>query len=181
MLLVRVVAESVVDQAGGSQLFAIVLGATAKSIRMTDGQSPVKRRGSPGLHASAQRQGGCRERLGPLTPESPRFARGLDRGLLDVGDGALQLIGVLGADGDQAGGAEDTVTCGEGFLVEDVVVLGALLGILDLANPLALGCVGVDSVFFFRMSLAAWSVRIGVKSPETATGPAVARSRLRSP
>lgn len=48
-----------------------------------------------------------------------------------------------GADGDEAGGAKDAVTGGQfRLLLEDVVVLGGLLGVLDLAEPLVLGSVG---------------------------------------
>jgi hypothetical protein len=37
--------------------------------------------------------------------------------LLNVGDSALQLVGVLGADGNESGGAQDAVARGEvGFL-----------------------------------------------------------------
>jgi len=63
--------------------------------------------------------------------------------LLNVGDSAFQLVGVLSADGNESGGAQDTVSRGEvGFLLENVVVLGALLRVLDLPDPLALGGVG---------------------------------------
>lgn len=80
---------------------------------------------------------------GPVDPQSPRLAGGLDRGLFDVGNRAFQLIGVLGAGGDGPGGAEDAVAGGEvRFLLEDVVVLRGLSGVLDLTNPLTLGVVG---------------------------------------
>ena len=70
---------------------------------------------------TAQRQAATPKRLGLLAPEPPRLARGLDCGLLDVGDGAFEFVGVLGADGDEAGGAQDAVAGGEvGFLLEDV-------------------------------------------------------------
>src|SRR5699024_935709 len=49
-------------------------------------------------------------------------------------------------DGDQSGDAEDSVAGGEvGFLLEDVVVLGALGGVFDLADLGALG--GIGDVF----------------------------------
>lgn len=77
-----------------------------------------------GSHRPAQRQGGGGERLRLLTPEPTGFARGLDRSLLDIGDGALEFVGVLSAYGDQTGGPEDAVSGGEvGLLLEDVVVL----------------------------------------------------------
>jgi hypothetical protein len=83
--------------------------------------------------------------------------------LLNVGDSAFQLVGVLGADGNESGGAQDAVARGEvGFLLENVVVLGALLRVLDLPDPLALAASEMYSVFSLRMSRAAWSVRIGV-------------------
>jgi hypothetical protein len=67
----------------------------------------------------------------------------LDGCVLDVGNGTFQFVGVLCADGDQAGGSENAVGGGEvGFLLEDIVVLSALLGVLDLADPLTLGGVG---------------------------------------
>lgn len=49
-----------------------------------------------------------------------------------------------------------------GFLLEDVVVLGRLLGVLDLSDPLALAASEMYSVFVLRMSRAARSVRMGV-------------------
>src|SRR5680860_486741 len=78
-----------------------------------------------GSDMTAQRQRRRRERLGLLPPEPPRLAGGLDGGLLDVGDCPFELVGVLGADGDEASGAEDAVAGGEvGLLLEDIAVLG---------------------------------------------------------
>jgi hypothetical protein len=49
--------------------------------------------------------------------------RCLDGCLLDVGDSAFQLVGALGADGNESSGAQDAVARGEvGFLMENVVV-----------------------------------------------------------
>jgi hypothetical protein len=83
--------------------------------------------------------------------------------LLDVGDGSSEVVGVLGADGYEAGGTQDAVACGEvGFLLEDVAVLGGLLRVFDLSDPLSLGCIGNVLGLLIAMSRAAWSVRIGV-------------------
>ena len=77
--------------------------------------------------------GRWRERLGPLAPEPTRLTRCLDGCLRNVGDSTFQFVGVLGADGNESGGAQDAVSRGEaGFLLENVVVLGALLRVLDL-------------------------------------------------
>jgi len=79
----------------------------------------------------------------PAGPRAAAFRRRLDSGLLDVGYGPFEFAGVLGADGDQSGGAEYAVAGGEvGFLLEHVVVLGGLLGVLDLTDPLPLSGVG---------------------------------------
>jgi hypothetical protein len=43
--------------------------------------------------------------------------------LLNAGDSAFQLVGILGADGHESGGAQEAVALGEvGFLPENVVV-----------------------------------------------------------
>ena len=53
--------------------------------------------------------------------------------MLDVGHGTFEFIGAAGADGDQPGDAEDAVAGGQvGLLLKDVLVLGAVLGVLDL-------------------------------------------------
>ena len=57
----------------------------------------------------AQGRGSRRERLGLLAPKPSGLARRLDRGLLDVGHGPFEFVGILCADADQAGGAEDAV------------------------------------------------------------------------
>ena len=75
---------------------------------------------------------------GPLAPEPTRFTRCLDGCLLNVGDSAFHFVGVLGADGNESGGAQDAVSRGEaGFLLENVVVLGALLRVDEGARPFA--------------------------------------------
>jgi hypothetical protein len=101
--------------------------------------------------------------LGLLAPQPAGLAGGLDGGLLDVGHGPFEFVGVACADGDEACCAEDAVSGGEvGFLLEDVVVLSELLGVVDLADPLTLCGVGDVFGLLLRMSRAAWSVRIGV-------------------
>lgn len=55
------------------------------------------------LDASREWQRGYGEALSLLSPEPPRFARRLDRRLLDRGDSALELVRIARADGDEAG------------------------------------------------------------------------------
>jgi hypothetical protein len=112
--------------------------------------------------ASTKWEGGGGERLGLLAPEPTRLTRCLDGCLLNAGDSAFQLLGVLGADGSES--VVRRMRCPAvrfPFLLENVVVLGALLRVLDLPDPLALGASEMCSVFSLRMSRAAWSVRIG--------------------
>ena len=83
------------------------------------------------------------KRRGLLPPQAPGLAPGLDRGLLDGGDVVLKLVPVAGADRDEAGRAQHAVPGGElGLLGQDVVVLGDLGGVLDLAHAGALGRLG---------------------------------------
>jgi hypothetical protein len=78
--------------------------------------------------------------LSLLSPEPTGLTGRLDRGLLDVGDCSFELVGIQRADGDESRGAEDPVAGGQvGFLLEDVVELGTLVRVLDLADPLPLG------------------------------------------
>src|SRR5690606_24886155 len=121
----------------------VEFGEESVPVAVQQWHEAIMPRRSDKLDRSTQRQRGGRERLGLLTPEAPGLTRGLDSGLFDVGDGALEVVGVLRTDGDEAGGAEDAVAGGEvGFLLEDVAVLGGLLGVLDLADALSLGGVG---------------------------------------
>ena len=92
---------------------------------------------------AAQRERGGGERGCLLADEEPGLAGGLDRGLLDGGDGGVEFFDGGCGDGDEAGVAEDAVSGGEvGFLLEHVVVLGGLGGVFDLADLRALGLVG---------------------------------------
>jgi hypothetical protein len=52
---------------------------------------------------AAEGQRGDGKPLSLLAPQAPGFARGLDRRLLDRGDGALELVGIARADRDEAG------------------------------------------------------------------------------
>jgi hypothetical protein len=98
-----------------------------------------------GSYAATQGQRSSGECLGLLAPEAPRHTGGLDSGLFDGRDGSFKLVGVGvgGADRDEPGGPEDAVAGGEvGLLLEHVLILGGLLCVLDLAEPLTLGGVG---------------------------------------
>ena len=78
-----------------------------------------------------------------LADEEPGLAGGLDRCLLDGGDGCVEFFDGGCGDGDEAGVAEDAVAGGEvGFLLEHVVVLGGLGGVFDLADLRPLRLVG---------------------------------------
>ena len=73
---------------------------------------------------SADRKGCCGQGLRLLAPETARLAACLDRGLLDLGHGAFELVEIFGAYSNQAGCAENAVAGGEvGLLLKDVVVL----------------------------------------------------------
>lgn len=103
-----------------------------------------------------------------LADEEPGFAGRLDRGLLDCGDGCVELLDGGCGDGDEAGVAEDAVSGGEvGFLLEDVVVLGGL-GEASSIWPIFARWAWSEmcSTFFLRMSRAAASERIGVQISE---------------
>ena len=78
-----------------------------------------------------------------LADEEPGFAGGLDRGLLNGGDGGIEFLDGRCGDGDEADVAKDAVSGGEvGFLLEHVVVLDGLGGVVHLADFRALGLVG---------------------------------------
>src|SRR3546814_13360986 len=61
---------------------------------------------------TAQGEGSGGERLRLLTPQTPGVTRGLDGGLLAVGDGTFELGRIAGANGDEAGDAADSVAGG---------------------------------------------------------------------
>lgn len=71
------------------------------------------------LDPAAQRWRGGDERGRLLSDEEPGFEGGLDGGLLDGGDGGVELGLGVGGDADQPGVAEDAVSGDEvGFLAE---------------------------------------------------------------
>lgn len=120
------------DEDGGMQAAGFVIAH--------DACSPSK---SKGPEAAAERERGGGERGGLLADQAAGLAGGLDGGLLDRSDRGVQLGGGVGGDGDQASEAEDPVTADQvGLLLEDVLELGGLLGVLDLADPSPLRGVG---------------------------------------
>lgn len=95
-----------------------------------------------GSHNAAEWQGRGSECLGLLADEESRLAGRLNGGLLDRGDGGVEVVGAPRGDRDEAGVAQDAVPRGEiGFLLENVLKFGGLRGILYLADALTLSCV----------------------------------------
>ena len=114
------------------------------------------------LDPAAERERGGGERGGLLSDEEPGLAGGLDRGLLDGGDGGVEFFDGGCGDGDEAAVAQHAVAGGQvGFLMEHVVVLGGLGGVFA-----RWAWSEMCSTFFLRMSRAAASERIGVQISE---------------
>ena len=81
-----------------------------------------------------------------MNDEAAGFAGGLDRCLFDLRYGRFELFTGGGADGDEAGVAEDAVTARKiCFLLQYVLVFGGLLSVFDLPDLLPLR--GVRDVF----------------------------------
>jgi hypothetical protein len=104
---------------------------------------PASAMANQGSDSTSQRQRCSRKTLSLLPPDPTGFARTLNRCLFDRGDGSLKLIGIGSTDGQESRCSQDAVPGGQvGLLLEDVLVFRRLLGVLDLADLLALGSVG---------------------------------------
>ncbi len=102
-----------------------------------------------------------------LSGEESGFAVGLDGGLFEGSDVDVEVFDGFYDDGDETGVAQDAVVGGEvSFLLEDVVVCGALGSIFDLSDFGALSLVG-DVLDFLLTDVTGGLVRAhGVQTRE---------------